>query len=718
MKKSNGNWALFGTTASIVLSICGPAHAQQPVALEPVIVETGDGQEDSNETILARRDASSTKTETPVLETPQSVSVITRKQLDDQNPQTVGNALRYTAGVLTDPDATNRFDSLFIRGFGGFGTATSFVSFLDGLKLPRGQAFAQFQMDPFLLERIDVLKGPSAVLYGQISPGGLVNQISRDPSAAPYNELRLEAGSHGRVQAGLTTQGAFDEKGIWQYSLSAVGRMSGTRYEDVDEERIAVAPAITWQPDEDTRLTLRAFYQNDPEGGYFNSLYPTFLSPPQYRSFLGRTFNVGDPTFDSYTREQWGVGYSFQHRFNDRIEVRSSARYADVTSDLHGVQMAGAMSSSGIIPRQAVISAEEAGGIATDNSAVLSFATGALDHRVVAGIDYQWFTSDWNYQFGLAPNLNVVFPVYGLPPGPFATLIDNTQSVEQTGIYLQDQIALGNWRAVLGVRHDWTSQETENHLAGGTKSNQSSSATTYRAGLLYLFENGLAPYASYTTSFEPVIGVDAQGQPFIPTEAEQFEVGLKYQPTFMNALFTVSAFDIRQKNVLTPGSVLGFNVQTGEIRSRGLEFEARGNVNANLELIGALTLLDTEVTESNVASYVGRHPQAVPNYFGSIWLNYRFSDGALNGLTVGSGLRVVGPSYADDANLIKIDGFAVVDLSMRYDLAMLRPELKGFTATLDVRNLLDKVYYSSCTYDIYCQYGAERQFLAGLRKTW
>lgn len=719
MRLEGWNWMLLGTTAGLALSLATGARAQEARVQEAIPLSTVqvDAQSTDNDRILARVDAAATKTDTPVLETPQSISVITRKQLDDQNPQTVGAALRYTSGVLSDPDATNRFDTLFIRGFGGFGTSSTFVNFFDGIRLPRGQAFAQFQIDPFLLERVDVLKGPSAVLYGQVSPGGLINQVSRDPSASPYNEARFEVGSHGRTQAGLTTQGALDPAGVWQYSLSGIARASGTRYDGVDEQRVAVAPAITWQPDSDTRLTIRALYQNDPEGGYFNSLYPTFSAAPQYRSFLGRTFNPGDPTFDSYKREQWAIGYSFEHRFSDAIEFRSSTRYSDVTSDLKGIQMAGAMTAAGDLPRQALISTESAGGIATDNSLVFNFATGPLSHKVVTGVDYQWFNTKWNYQYAAAPSLNVMFPVYGVTPGPFMPLIDNSQDVQQTGLYAQDQIALGNWRMVLGIRHDWTDQSTDNYRTS-TTSDQSSDATTYRAALLYLFDNGLAPYASYSTSFEPVIGVTADNTPFVPTTAEQYEIGLKYKPTFMDALFTVSAFDITQQNVLTAGPVLGFNVQTGEIRSRGLEFEARGNVTSNIELIGALTLLDTKTTESGTAAYVDKRPQAVPDYFGSLWANYRFDYGQLNGLTVGGGVRVVGPSYADDANTTKVDGFTLVDLALRYDLSVLDPKMKGTTATLDIRNLFDKVYYTSCTYDIYCQYGAERQFLVGLRKTW
>ncbi|MGT2437429.1 TonB-dependent siderophore receptor [Bradyrhizobium betae] len=231
-------------------------------------------RQDTRDQVLATNQSTATKTSTPALETPQSVTTVTRRQIDEQNPQTVGNALRYTAGVLSELDATTRYDSVFLRGIGGFGTSTNFVSFLDGLKLPRGQAFAVTSIDAFLLDRIEVIKGPSAVLYGQISPGGLVNLVSRQPSEIPYNEARIEGGSYGRVQGGITSQGALDAAHQWLYSISAIGRMSGTRYDGVDEQRFGVAPAITWRPDADTQLTVSGFYQHDPKGGVFQLAVP------------------------------------------------------------------------------------------------------------------------------------------------------------------------------------------------------------------------------------------------------------------------------------------------------------------------------------------------------------------------------------------------------------------------------------------------------------
>ncbi|MBB4000295.1 TonB-dependent siderophore receptor [Aureimonas pseudogalii] len=667
--------------------------------------------------ILAKRSVSTTRTDTPVIETPQSVSTVTRKQLDDQNPQTVGNALRYTAGVLSDPDATTRYDAVFLRGFGGFGTSTSYVNFLDGLRLPRGQGFGQFQVDPFLLDRVDVLKGPAALLYGQVSPGGLVNQVSRMPSGTPYNEVRLEGGTHRRVQSGYTTQGAFDEAAVWQYSLSAIGRRADTRYDGVEEERLAIAPAIAWEPDADTRLTVLGSYQKDPEGGYFNSLYPGFLAPQAYRPYLNRDLNVGDAGFEGFEREQGMIGYRFEHRFNETVEVRSKLRYADVSTDVNAIQFVAPLGADGILPRAAFRSDEHTDGLATNNEALLRFDTGLLRHELLAGIDTQAFDSDWRYGFAAVPGLDVVNPRYGVDPGPFLGIIDTRQKIDQTGTYLQDQIALGNWRGLLGIRHDWTGQDTINRLTN-VEADQSSQATTYRAGLLYLFDTGIAPYASYATSFEPVVGVNATGTAFDPTEAEQFEIGIKYEPTFLDALFTVSAFDIRQENVLTPGSAPGFNIQTGEIRSRGLEFEARGNATDNLEIIAALTLLDTEVTQTSVTDARGKRPQAVPNHFGSLWANYTFDRTALEGLQFGAGLRFVGSSFADDANRVKADGYTLVDLSMRYDLGSADPKLAGTIATLDVKNLFDEDYYSSCSFNMYCQFGSERQILGGLRKIW
>lgn len=701
--------------AALLAAMSAAAAQQASIALDAVTVEGAAGGD--GETLLQTRNATATGTDTPVLETPQSVTSVTRGQMDQQNPQTVKEALRYTAGVLSDRDTNARYDSIFIRGFGSFGTATNYVSFLDGLQLPRGQAFAQTSLDPFLLERIDVLKGPAALLYGAVSPGGIVNQISRSPTAEPHGDAWLQGGTYDRIQAGLASSGALTKDGTWQYSLSLVGRDSGTQYEDVDEQRFAIAPIVKWQPDADTSLTLRSYYQKDPDGGYFNSLYPSELAPAAYKSYLNRDLNVGDPGLDSFSREQYGVGYEFEHRFDEMVSFTSKLRYSHVEVDFRSLQMFGPISADGLIPRAALQSIEQVGGVASDNHLQFDFATGDVQHTALLGIDYENSSSSWQYLMGAATPLNVVNPQYNQPVGALSTVIDSDQSLWQTGIYAQDQISFGPFRALLGIRHDWVGQTSDNLLTN-TSTDQDSEATSYRAGLLYLFDNGLAPYVSYATSFEPVSGVDIRGTPFVPSTAEQYEIGLKYQPEGLDALFTFAAFDIRQQNVLTQDVLTGLNVQQGEVRSRGLEFEARGNVTRNLELIAAVTFLDTEVTDASNPADVGKRPPAVPNYFSSFWASYTFDAGAFNGLMVAGGLRVVGPSYADPANLLEFEGYTLVDAALSYDLGVLNETLKGFKATLNVTNLLDTEYYSSCSSSYYCQFGNGRLVLAGLRYSW
>jgi iron complex outermembrane recepter protein len=692
----------------------------RPAAAPTVPVRTArDARATGNttESYLNQRSATATKIDTPVLETPQSMSTITRRQMDDQNVQTVGNALRYTAGVLSDADTNARYDSIFMRGFGAFGTDTSYVSFLDGLKLPRGQGFAIAAIDPFLLDRVDVLKGPSAMLYGQTNPGGLVNQVSRMPSAVPYNEVFVEGGSYGRIQSGVTSQGALDKEGKWLYSLSAIGRSSGTRYDGVDEQRVAVAPAITWAPDMDTRFTIQSYYQKDPKGGYFNSLYAKSLAPAQYQPYLNSKLNVGDPNFDSFEREQYGIGYQFDKRLTDVVSLQSSLRYSHTDIDFKSLQMNAPMTSTGMLPRWAIRSQENVNGVSSDNRLQFDVATGAVQHKIITGVDYQETRSNWLYQLGGATSLDVVNPVYGQPIGALADAINSAQNLSQTGLYAQDQISLGQWRATLGVRHDWADQSTENRLAG-SRANQSDDKTTYRAGLLYLFDNGVAPYVSYATSFEPVGGVDMNGLPFLPTTGEQYEGGVKYQPTFLPILLTASVFDIRQQNVKSPSAIPYLYVQQGEVRSTGAEFEARGNVTDSLELIGALTFLDTRVSKSTDATIIGNRPQAVPDFFGSIWANYTFKSGPVTGLTLGGGVRHVGSTFGDDANTLRTPAYTVVDLALKYELENLTRNLKGMSLTLNVNNLFDKEYYSSCSSGYYCQFGNRRTVLAGMRYRW
>lgn len=679
--------------------------------LAPIVVK---GTSDLSDDMNAKLTQSATKTLTPVVEIPQSVSIVTRKQLDEQDPQTVKEALRYTAGVLETNNYSIRMDQVMIRGF------NHTVSYLDGLNFPSGQNYTKFSIDPFFLERIEVLKGPSAVLYGQVTPGGLVNQVSREPSGVQSNELRVEGGNHGRFQTGFASAGPLTSDGVWQYSVAAVGRTAGSFYgQQVRERRVGIAPSLKWAPNANTSLVISGFYQRDPEGGLFHSTYPAFLAPANLRPYLGQGLNIGDPSYDSFSRTEYGVGYRFEHHFNDQVTLRSNFRYSSVDVSMHGIQLRGPIKPDGNIPRQAAYGPGDADGFALDNQAEFKFDIGSTKHTMLAGVDIQRAHNSGKFQvtYGV-PDINVIHPVYGREiTGPFMTFTDSRQSLLQTGVYLQDQIEYKRLRAVLGVRHDWTSQDTDN-LLNNTSSRQTSNVTSYRAGLLYYFDNGIAPYASYSTSFEPQMGLNENDDPLIPVTGRQYEVGVKYQPDTIDALFTLSAFDIRQDHVVKANPATGKNIQRDQIHSRGLEFEARGNITRHLEIIGALSLLDTKVSKSIDTSIIGNRPQETPSYFGSLWANYHFDQAVLAGLSVGGGVRFVGSSYGDDANQEKANGYTLLDAAVRYDFGARFSKLKGLMGTLNVTNLLNKKYYVGCSFNIYCSYGNDRTIIAGLRYKW
>lgn len=430
-----------------------------------------------------------------------------------------------------------------------------------------------------------------------------------------------------------------------------MGRSSGTRYEDVDEERYAFAPQFVWEPTDQTRLAFGGYYQSDPEGGFFNSVFPADQAPA-FSKQLDHDLNPGDPNFDEFDRKQYGAYATLDHAFSSNLISRTKLRYSSLNLDFQGIQLVGTPpSETGLIARRAVQTPETVRSFAFDTSLEYGFETGTVAHTLLAGIETNWNESEAVFRLGAAPDLDLTNPTYPGVAGPFATFFDNRQTTRQSAIYLSDRLEFGNFHASLGVRHDWVETETENHLTS-TVSDQSSEATTYQAALLYRFDNGAAPYISYSTSFEPLVGVDANGNSFVPMEAKQFEVGLKYELPNNELLLTAAAFDITQENVRTPDAANPFlSVQTGEIRSRGIELEGRGQITENLNFIAALTLLDTEVTKTNVAAALGNRPQAVPDYFGSIWLNYAFS-GALQGATVGGGIRFVGDSFGDDANTV------------------------------------------------------------------
>ncbi|WP_236020037.1 TonB-dependent siderophore receptor [Sabulicella rubraurantiaca] len=680
--------------------------------------------------------ATGTKTDTPIIETPQSLSVVTRDQIEAQAAQNLNAILRYTPGVTVETrGVVGRLDQYTVRGF-------SAPQFLDGMRTFGGRD-ANPSVDPYRLERVDILRGPASVMFGQSGPGGLVNLVSKRPTETPYRELLLQGGTWGTFRTSVDLSGALNE------SRTLLGRVitsysrSDTQINGAREERYFIAPSITWRPTPNTDITFLGLYQRDPWGGTYGAVpaYGSVLPNPRGR--ISSSLWDGDPSFDRLNRTQYQIGYLAEHRFSDSLRVRQNFRYAHSEGEyrqLYGIYSANLLTDFRTVQRAITGTNVTFDSITLDNQVEGRFRTGPLNHTLLAGLDYYNVASD-TYSGSLTagvPPLDVFAPIYGLriPNLNFQTRARQDQN--GTGLYAQDQIRVGPFVVQLGGRYDWYNSDMRNQtLATGatTRATMDTSAFTGRAGIVYLTSFGLAPYYSYSESFEPQSGTFAPargGGAFDPTTGQQHEIGIRYQPPGVNALFSAAIFDLRRQNVLTTDpNDSRYSIQTGAIRTRGLELEAKASLTSGFDVTASYAYLDSEVTSSNATVTANRGivgapvtsrtergtmPIAVPQHTASLWGSYTFQEGSpAAGLRVGAGIRYVGATWGDTANTLRVPDFTLVDLSARYELGRWSPSLEGASLQVNVNNLLDKNYVSSCNTYAWCWYGFRRSVIATLR---
>lgn len=663
---------------------------------------------------VATRTSAGTKTDTPIIEVPQSISVVTRKQIQDQGAQTVTEALRYVPGVKVegyglDPKG---FDWLFIRGFNGQSTS----DYLNGLR-QQNNSYAFFRSDPYGYDRIDVVKGPSSTLFGQGDAGGIINRVSKKPEANHVNEVQLSAGNNDRRQGQFDLGGALDDEQHLLYRVVGSVRDSNTQVDYADghelkDDHLYIAPSFTWAPNEDTSLTLLSDFMQDRNGG---SLFA-------YSTPNGHTTNtlMGDHSFNHLNQDQYSFGYEFRHRLDDTWEFRQNARYGQVDVIFQNLLPFSVDTTTGETIRGADRFDQHMNTFALDNQLQADFDTGSLSHKLLMGVDYTWQEADitrWRIQ---GPNLNIYNPIYGQPvtrPTQANSInsINYDQNIEQIGAYIQDQIKFDDhWILTAGGRYDYVRNDLDNHANINGSSNQKDNAFTGRLGLTYVTEFGLAPYVSYAESFAPNTGLDSSSRGFDSSEAHQWEVGVKYQPSDA-ILMTLAAYDLTKTNVLTAelvnGVSTGFSVATGEQQSRGIEAEIRAKLDQNWDLIAAYTYTNAEITKSNRGDE-GNRPANVPKHMASTWLSYTFRDSMLNGLMLGGGARYTGVLYGDNANTFHIDNYTLFDAGVSY------PVNKNVTVSLNAQNLLDEKYVATCDDSYECYPGLRRTLLSSVKYSW
>ncbi|WFP75061.1 TonB-dependent siderophore receptor [Mesorhizobium sp. WSM4906] len=655
----------------------------------------------------AKEDASASKSDQPLEKTPQAVSVVGSRQIEDQAARSVVEATRYSPGIRSETFGNDtRNDWFLIRGF------SSQVSsyFLDGLQLQSSDSFATWKVNPYLLDRIDVLRGPSSALYGASNPGGLINLVSKRPTFQNRGETAIGVNEFGNVWTGLDVEGV-NKDGTLAYRFIATGNYGGTQVDFTDNDQFAIMPEVTWKPDEDTSLTVYANVSKlKTRGQNFLPYVGTVVDAPFGK--IPRDLFTSEPSVDKFERSQQMIGYEFEHRFDNDVTVRQNLRYGHLEVDFRNVYGEGWVSppttTTALLDRANFLSKPDLGLFTVDNQVEWKTSTGSIDHTLLLGLDYKRFDLHDESGFEDAPPLDVLNPVYNGAP-PVASRYDQSNTLQnQTGLYAQDLMTIDRLNLVFSGRYD-DAQTTVTDRPTGVRASYSGDAFSGRAGAIYNFDNGISPYASISRSFLLLTGKDSStGEAFKPETAVQYEVGVKYQPTWLSdVLLTASLFDLTRQNVVTSDGVL-FNRQIGKVNSRGVELEAVGQLTPDLTLTAAYTWYDLKIKEGSPAE-IGKVTTGTPEQFGSLWLDYAIPSDRLPGITIGGGVRYVGSSFADSANTQKVPDYAVVDAAIRY-------EKDNFKAALNVSNLFDKVYVASC--NITCFYGESREISLTMGYKW
>ncbi|MNV09697.1 Ferrichrome-iron receptor precursor [compost metagenome] len=704
-----------------LLALCGAAHAQQATptaptaptapaaekALAPVTVSAGAEQESPTAPVtgfVAKRALSATKTDTPLIETPQAISVITRDQMEAQGVQTLRQVTAYTAGAVSNY-FDSRQDTFKARG----GDVTQY---LDGMVRFIGY-WNDTRPDPYTLERVEFLRGPSSVLYGQGSVGGVLNLTSKRPQAETQREVQVQLGSNARKQIAADMTGKLTQDGEWLYRLVAVGRDSDTQVDHVRDDRVVIAPTVTWKPSAATSLTLQLTHQKDKSGsliGFFP--WQGTQLPNRYGQIPTNTF-ISEPGWDRYNSESTSWGYLFSHQIDGAWTVRQNLRRSVSDVDYRTLYTSFAANAALGRPARPVFNADNrtvlrdaswtlgnARMLLVDTQVEGKLRWGETEHTVLGGLDVQrnhWGQQSWR---AVAPAIDVYNPVYGNFTAPSASALARVPSVEQRqlGFYAQDQIKWGRWTATLGLRHDNAKSDTEGRPAAAVNDK----AWSKRAGVTYQMDGGWAPYAGYSESFQPLGGANAYGTPFKPQRGEQWEAGVKWQPPGQGINAFAAVYQLREKNRKTtdPGNPLN-SLQIGEVKVKGFESEVQASLARNWDFTVGYAFTDAKISRSNTGDQ-GQPVASTPRHTASAWLSHRFASEGRGGWTVGAGVRYTGSQWSG-TSAISTPAATLADAMVAYDAG-------DWRVAFNVVNLADKVHITQCLARGDCFYGQARTY--------
>ncbi|KVD29016.1 TonB-dependent siderophore receptor [Burkholderia ubonensis] len=667
--------------------------------------------------LVARRSRTGTKTDTPISEIPQTINVVTAQQIEMTGATDVNQALRYIPG-FSSYGSDNRSDwYAALRGF----TPTAYV---NGLQVPNTINLASWRVDPYMIDSITVLRGPTSVLYGAGDPGAIVDVQAKLADGERVREAGVEIGNYARKQFMFDVGDKLDADGKYAYRFVGVARDGNALTGPNNDQRVALAPSFRWRPNADTSLTVSATYLQD-WGDISSNFLPaqgTVLGNPNGQ--LSKDVYLGDPGFNHYRKKQWSLGYQFEHNLNSIWTVRQNVRWMHLSLDNGSVWGAGFVDGSTTdVSRWAGLFQMNYSRFDIDNNAQARFATGPLEHTLLLGFQYNRQTSTDSEWIAAAPPVNLYNTVS--PPVTNAVFADpgttgrtDTYTTMNTfGVYAQDQVKWNRWVLTLGGREDWVNMRQDDR-AGGTQSKADVTAFSGRVGLAFQGDYGLSPYVSYATSFNPLIGVNLFGGGLAkPTRGKQIELGLRWQPPGKNLMLNAAIYQINQTNGITPtptnldpaGTT---SVQTGEVRSRGIELSATGKVSPNLSIIASYVYQDVKNIKANDAS-LNNWPVDIPRprQMASLWADWTWHTGPLAGFGLGGGVRYQSASAGAADNSLSVASYTVYDAAIHYDV-------RNWRFAVNATNLFNRHYISGCQSYSVCMFGNERTVVATAKYNW
>ncbi|MDX2243005.1 MAG: TonB-dependent siderophore receptor [Leptolyngbyaceae cyanobacterium bins.302] len=678
--------SVIGTQAvpktEITLKANGLAYSLAPDADDPEeeVIVTGAG--------LGRYSApnasTATRTNTPILDVPQSIQVIPRKVLEDQNAVELRDVAKNVSGVALESSAFTSFPTQF-RSRGFLLSPNNGNVFINGIRNR-----VRFQNDLANVEQVEFLKGPASVLYGQSEPGGIINYVTKNPLEDPFYGAQLTLGNYSHYRAAIDFTGSINDEKTVLYRLNTAYLNTGSFVDFIDIERAFVAPTISFQISDKTSLILESEHQSNSVPDY-DGIPAVGSVLPNPNGRIPRSRNIDDPLLKRQNYYSTMAGYRFQHEFSENWKLRNAFRIELWRTD-EGIVSPVLLPDNRTISRTAFLGQSFARYYTVQTDLVGTIKTGNIKQDLLFGVE--WFHGSQSVYRTTArlPNLNLFNPVYQRPDIPFRTVaIDQFSREAFVGIYAQDLISFGEqFKVLLGGRFDISLQSLQNDVLRRTFESDDT-AFSPRVGLVYQPIKEVSLYAGWTRSFIPVsaASLSASGSTFEPSTGEQFEVGVKTELFNRKLTSTLAAYQIKRKNILVPDPANPvFNIQIGEQESKGIEFDLGGEVLPGLNLIATYAFTDSEFTKDSRPAFRGTTPNNVPRHSASLWANYEFQTNALKGFGIGVGVFFVGDRFGDLANTFELPSYVRTDLALYY-------RQKKWHVGLNIKNLFNVDFFEA-----------------------